>query len=610
MEPSGPRRNYRRLLGTRSRWATVSILVCVVPLLVWMLLPQNPRVAGLRHDDGIYVELGKNMLERGVYRVDHYPEPIKTAKYPPGVPLIAAVALAVTPDLSSALSCIRIINALFLVLALAAYWGILSREGIALGGMRSAGPALIIAVGWSSAVADYARVCMSEIPYLGVSLFTVLLLLRVEAESERPWRHAIHLASLCLAAFALRTFGLVLVFAVGAHLLLARRVATAVRFAVLLLPLIVGLQVFMSAQSTPAPGYEDVSVYGLPYLRTFLENSDCVGATAWTNALQISLYVLQDLVAVTRWLPIPATWSWILLWFGVALVVALVFLGARFERCAPLAGTKIRPWHILILFSLALMLPWPADAGRFVIPLTPFLLLMVVRGVESLCGTGSVLVTALVLCGASLGESIPTRIVQSPEAMDFGGGKHDVARLLEFSKSMGAELAHEDPIVASTSESLFAIHDGIRGVWGWTVLADRHVYCSPGDPLEFNLGMAKWRFVRRELLAAGVLYLERTKSRALPRVYSAMQERYGAPSPHRQGDAREPLLAALEQDAPMVREQFRRLGVTHAVLLLREGNPLYEILLARLVRRLDGAGRATLVPRLSSEWIQVWRIRP
>ena len=43
----------------------------------------------------------------------------------------------------------------------------------------------------------------------------------------------------------------------------------------------------------------------------------------------------------------------------------------------------MRPWHLLIPGSVALILPWPADVGRFMIPVVPFLLLMMVRGIDS-----------------------------------------------------------------------------------------------------------------------------------------------------------------------------------------------------------------------------------
>ena len=165
-------------------------------------------------------------------------------------------------------------------------------------------------------------------------------------------------------------------------------------------------------------------------------------------------------------------------------------------------------------------------------------------------------------------------------------------------------------IVACTAESLLASHDGIRGVWGWTITADEHIYRNPESALEFHLGLSKWEWVRRELFAARVLYLEQTNSKDLPMAHSMMQEMYGVPNPHRRNDDREDLLRDLERDTPKVRDQYRRLGVTHAVLLLDQGNPLYEVLLARLVRRLLDEGRATLVPEVSSESIQVFRIRP
>ena len=55
---------------------------------------------------------------------------------------------------------------------------------------------------------------------------------------------------------------------------------------------------------------------------------------------------------------------------------------------------------------------------------------------------------------------------------------------------------------------------------------------------------------------------------------------------------------------------MRKVGVTHAVLLLKDGQVLYEILLARLVRRLAGEGKALPLWSDPTGTIQVWRIHP
>ncbi len=589
----------------RSRGPAIWITACVLPLLVWTLLPENPRVAGLCHDDGIYTVLAQSIVDRGVYRAGHHPEPIETAKYPPAVPLIVAACLTVTPNLDTAITAVRIVNALFLALALASFWGILAQEGLG-----RAAPALVFAIGWSTSSADFVRVCMSEVPYLGVSLFTIYQLLRFEAADEKPWRHGAILAGLCFAAFATRSFGVVLLLTVGLHLVLAKRIPTAIRFGAVLLPMVIALQLFMSHVATPAKGYEDVTVYGLPYSRIFLNSLDWIGATTWTNTLHAALSGMQQIWPAATWIPPTGTIGLIALWALVLLTIVLLCFGARHESRLATDTLSIRPWHVLILGSIAVMLPWPASVGRFLIPLVPFFLLMIVRGVERVVGARSVPMTAIVLCLASISHSIGTRVVHKENAVAFAGRDYDLVGLLDFSKRLGSHTAGQDVIVACTAESLLASHDGIRGVWGWTITADEHIYRNPESALEFHLGLSKWEWVRRELFAARVLYLEQTNSKDLPMAHSMMQEMYGVPNPHRRNDDREDLLRDLERDTPKVRDQYRRLGVTHAVLLLDQGNPLYEVLLARLVRRLLDEGRATLVPEVSSESIQVFRIRP
>ena len=92
------------------------------------------------------------------------------------MPLLVAGALLLTDDVTAAVSVMRAVNLAFLALALWAFFGILRLER-----SEHLGPGLLIAIAWSASTLDLVRVCMSEIPYLGISLAAIYALLRVEA---------------------------------------------------------------------------------------------------------------------------------------------------------------------------------------------------------------------------------------------------------------------------------------------------------------------------------------------------------------------------------------------------------------------------------------------
>lgn len=564
------------------------VLLCVLPVLVWSLLPGNPRIAGLFHDDGSYAQLGKSLVERGVYRDAHYPAAVETAKYPPGVPLFVAAGLWIGGDLGAALTFVRIINCAFLALALFAFFAILRRAGL-----RQCAPLLLIAIAWGGMSLDFVRACMSEIPYLGVSLFAIHRLQRVR-ENSAPWRAAMELAGLVFAAFLLRSFAVVLAIAIVLHLLWHRRVGIVWRFLALSATPIVWLQTFMSAASLPKAGYEDVTVYGLSYSRIFLESLDWVDATLITNGLRTVIYSVHHVVPVARWLPLQEDWAVAVAWLLVIVLLGLVVVGVRSEL---VRRQGLQPGHLVVLGTYLLVLPWPANPLRFLIPIVPFLLLFVVQGVGRFAGSRGAFVAAVVLALCSVVDGVPGRLSQSPEAMTMFGRPRNTTILLEQAERL--RKLPKGSVVASTFDSTLAAHADIRGVWGWTITADEHLYQYAPGRGAFGLAWQFEPWVRREMTAAHGFFL---------RKLGKLDPRASVPAP-KWGADREPLLLAFEQDRERVLEQFKRLGVTHAAISVHEGAGVYEVLLARMVRWLEKDGRAEVDRELSSDFVQVWRIR-
>lgn len=597
-----------RWLRSEPLWLGLYLAV----LLAWLLDPAHPRVAGLFHDDGVYFSLGRSLVDRGVYRDPHTPNPIQIAKYPPGEPLLAALCLLLAPEPEEALGLLRAVHALFLAGALAAFRSLLHREG---GAAARCAPLLLLAAALSPPLLDYLRLPMSEIPYLALSLGTLALLAKVAQAPERPWRHALPLAALCFAAFAFRTVGATLTAAGVVSLLLARRPATAFRLLLLAGPALGLLQAYLSAQARPAPGFEDITVYGLPYGRILADGLPWLDRVVQVNTVQSLLFLLHELVPqALSWLPRLGTAGWLLLWAASLGTAGLLLLGLWAGKARPGGGPWLRPWHLHLLLSLALVIPWPFQTARFLVPLIPLLALLAVQGAEYLAGRKGALACASVLALAALLGGLPERLTQRLDRFTIEGRAWNLAPVLDLARELERSLPRERTVLASSMDPLFAVHAGLDGVWAWTITAAAlDLYGHPPDLLRFHLDPERQLWLLREREAARLFGLERLLAGdpdRLGRVKAWALEAWGSLPTPAEGAERPPLLAALEEARSSVRDQFRRLGVTHAVLLLEQGQTLYEILLARLVRGLAEERKAFLVRASADGLVQTWRILP
>ena len=600
MKAGGP-----SILRSPLPWLGVYLLL----LLGWTLDPDHPRIAGLFHDDGVYVCLGENLLEHGVYRDLHSPPPIRIAKYPPGVPLLAALGLGLSGrDPEGALILIRVFNTLFLLLGLLSFLWILRREP---GLPRPLLFLLPAALGFSPPVLDYLRIPMSEIPFMGISLFTILALLRVVEKPERPWPQAVLLSLLFFAAVLFRTLGAALLPALFLHLLLAKRKATALRFLSLSLPLFLLLQVFLRAHASPAPGFEDISIYGLPYRRILTDGLPWLTRIVPTNTLQGIFFAFNDLFPpAIRVLPLGNASGWILLWAGVLFTLLLFVLGTRRELSVSHrdSAPRLRPWHIYILSTLAVILFWPFQTARFLVPLIPFLLLAAARGAQALAGKNGALAAGGLFFLCALAGSLPERAVQRMDRFTLEGKTWNLEGLFQVCRYVEKELP-EKAVLASTLDPFFGVHAQRTGVWAWTIEANcLDLYGGNNDLFHFLMDLDR-PWLAREIQAARIFFFE--KYPGVDPAWLAREKTILGPAARPlKGKDRPPLLAELEKDRDKVRRQMRKVGVTHAVLLLKDGQVLYEILLARLVRRLAGEGKALPLWGDPTGTIQVWRIHP
>jgi hypothetical protein len=379
----------------RAGWLHVALLV-LVTCAHWA-----PRLRGpidLRYDAGVYYALGTSLAEGRGYRILSEPGEIEGVQYPPALPaLVALHQLALgTADPLVVGPALRITSfALALAYALACY-------GLARALVASV-PAFLAALVTSIAfhTIHLSDLCFTEVPF---ALVSVLFALSLRARWTR-WLTPF----LAALAFLLRTAGLALL---GAWVLEAawRRDLRAVVLRALAsaVPFLAWQAHVAAVRGAPEYEHPAYAYQRAPYLFynvTYAENvalldpfrpelgelgaADLARRLAG-NVARVPL-VLGESVSTLR-----GFWRWGLRWLGERLGLpvpeALAWLAIAPLGALVLAGLVLlwragERFHVLyVACSLALILatPWPAQFGRYLAPLTPFLTVALAAAVARL----------------------------------------------------------------------------------------------------------------------------------------------------------------------------------------------------------------------------------
>jgi hypothetical protein len=172
------------------------------------ILVANNRIAGIYHDDGIYLASARSIAEDGSYRLIDVPGSPVATKYPPLYPLLLAGVWKLMPDFPANLPYLKAVNALSL-----AAIGVLTYLWTGQLGIRSRAVRLLAAAmtAFSPGLFWFADMALSE------PLFVVLLLatIVIAGDGDRPPTTGRLLLAGGLAALAMltRTIG---VAAIGA----------------------------------------------------------------------------------------------------------------------------------------------------------------------------------------------------------------------------------------------------------------------------------------------------------------------------------------------------------------------------------------------------------
>lgn len=400
-------------------WTDGLACAALVLLSLSLWLPRLSGPIDLRFDAGVYYILGTSLAEGKGYRLLNEPGEIKAVQYPPLLPLFVAAhqrALG-TSDVSQVGPALRVSYFLLFTAWLPAVF-LLARRWLA---PPSALTVALLAA--TNARALYmSDTLFAEMPFALTAVLFVLV-----RDEGRPGRTLVA-GLLGAAAYLFRTLGLALLVAWIGESLLQRRFRRAAARAVIALAPVLLWQVY-TARVASSPEYGRVAY---PYQRadyqysnvTYQQNLKLVDSFAPERGLlspramagrffsnlgavpaelgeavnaerqiwELLLRKLAGKVGLTPLAPALAT-AGLLLTGGLSLA-GLVLLALRREWLVPLFAVGT--------IGLICLTPWPGQFTRYLMPLTPFLLVALVLTLTTLTERGRLPRTAVGLVAAGI----------------------------------------------------------------------------------------------------------------------------------------------------------------------------------------------------------------
>lgn len=335
--------------------------VLVVGVSAWRPVP-----AGVWHDDGVYMLVGKAIAGGHGLTYDGVVGAPPAAKFPPVYPGLLAMLWVVLGSIGSVTMAATLLNVAFVAGAAGLFAKALRNSaGLPLGvGAAAAGLAFV-----STDLIRTALVPMSESFFL--LLMAATLALWCEAEKDEGRRDRLLLGILLVVAVGVRSAGLALVVAFAIGFALRRNLRSA---ALVTGPAFVTTAVWSwwsGVKSAEIPeGTRDIlGPYG-----TWLADQTVSAPVTFLLGLPAHGTGVLERVAV---LLLPGLSGWVLLVASLPLaVISLIGLAQAFRRFPPLA------W--VIPAYLGMLMLWPYLDRRLVVPLHPLVVATLAVGGHSL----------------------------------------------------------------------------------------------------------------------------------------------------------------------------------------------------------------------------------
>lgn len=352
------------VLGAPVLFALFGLGLFLLGWLVW-----SPFPAGIWHDDGVYVLLGRALAEgEGLSYLGVSGTP-PAPKFPPLYPLTLAGLWGLFSDVGPVTTAAGLLNLAFLAAAGALFARLLHRRL----GASPFEAVLVAALAWLPLTLwRSALLPFSEPLFLLLLVVAVAAALRAEERPGDPWAVVWFVAAALLAVHA-RTAGVAVALAGSAALLVRgrRRAAGGGLAAVVVGMLPWTIWSARAGDRIPEPLRDVLGGYG-----GWLWGQIRHDPTLYLGQLHEQA---RDLVARTLALlvPLPAgspSWTGDLRWLALVVLLPAFFLGL--DRLWSRSRTPV-----LLLFAyLAVVWLWPFRDDRLLAPVAPFLVWTVVEG--------------------------------------------------------------------------------------------------------------------------------------------------------------------------------------------------------------------------------------
>jgi 4-amino-4-deoxy-L-arabinose transferase-like glycosyltransferase len=342
---------------------TVALLVAGVSALA--LCANAVWTAPPRFDGAGYALLARALIEGDGYRNVDHPDQPRHAHFPPGYPAVLALiwsATGVSPRAA------HIASAAFTVLACLASWCWFRRLL-----PRRAALVLGLALGANWLWARTGSALQSEPLYLLFSSLSVLAAIRASNHSSRGPLSAVVLGALLAASVLTRYVALGLALAVMLELAVRRRWSQAICATALAALLCVPWLVWLNLAAT---GGRTQLALLFPGNRSFADRCTAQGLFYLRRIPDAITGPIVEFATVYQSAPrlgvLATVWA----------SLACALIGAGWIR---LARQRRRRLAALVpLVTLPMLILWPyTEAGRFLIPLIPFILVGAVEGITS-----------------------------------------------------------------------------------------------------------------------------------------------------------------------------------------------------------------------------------